>query len=326
MRFHRLSALAIVVGLAAFGMADRFRFVVAGDGRSDPSAKPLRTEDVDGINTLITGEIANAVVNEKARFLLWTGDLVLGNRNSEAEHEKQLRHWVQIMAPVYAKHIPVLACRGNHEANSKETVSAWNRVFTGPMAMPQNGPAEAKNLTFYYESGPVIAIGLDEYATGYETVSQGWLDDVLKTHPHPFVFAFGHEPTFQDGSHKDTMDADPKGRDVLWESLIRAGSRVFFAGHDHLYDHMVVTRAGSNPGPEMHQIVAGTSGAPFYKQGEYAGKNDGWNLKRVSHFDQTYGYLVVDINGNTATVTFKGRKSPGVYVAMDSFKFTVARK
>jgi hypothetical protein len=73
----------------------------------------------------------------------------------------------------------------------------------------------------------------------------------------------------------------------------------------------------------MHQIVAGTAGAPFYKMGEYAGVNPNYKLQRVSHFDNTYGYMLVEINGKTATITFKGRKSPGVYEAMDTFSYTV---
>lgn len=323
MTIRRSIAVALVACLAGFAFADHFKFVVAGDGRSDPGAKPPRPEDVDGLNTLITAEVAKATVAEHAKFLLWTGDLVLGDRNDGANHEKQLRRWRKVMAPVFDHHIKVLACRGNHEASSQQTVDAWNRVFSGADAMPMNGPAGSKNLTFYYEYGPVLAIGLDEYATGYETVSQSWLDGVLKTHKKPFVFAFGHEPCFMDGAHKDTMDADPTKRDQLWNSLIKAGSRVFFCGHDHLYDHMVVTKEGSTPGPEMHQIVAGTSGAPFYNPGGYSGKNAGWTLRRVKNIDHTYGYLVVEIDGKKATVTFKGRKSAGVYEPMDTFSFTV---
>ena len=74
--------------------------------------------------------------------------------------------------------------------------------------------------------------------------------------------------------------------------------------------------------PEMHQFVAGTAGAPFYKQGEYAGNNTGWKLQRVKHIDKTYGYMLVEVDGNTATVTFKGRIAPGKYEAMDSFTYT----
>ena len=296
-------------------------FVVAGDGRSDNPGK--RTEDKDGVNALITGEMAQAVLDEKAKFLMWTGDLVHGYEKDPAAFEKQLLAWRGIMAPLYDKHIPVLACRGNHDASSTEAERVWDSVFTGSYAMPQNGPATEKNLSFYVEEQNVLAIGLDQYKTGVEQVNQPWLDDVLAKHKKPFIFAMGHEPAFMDGRHADTMDSAPNARDIFWKSLINAGARVFFCGHDHLYDHMTVTQTGTNPGPVMHQFVAGTSGAPFYNAGPYSGNNTIWSLKREKSITKTYGYMLVEIDGKKATITFKGRVSPGHYEPMDTFSYSV---
>ena len=298
----------------------KWSFVVAGDGRADLKAN--RPEDKNGCNVVITGEIGKAVVQEKAKFLMWTGDLVYGYSKDPADFEKMLMTWRDTMKPVYDKNIPILACRGNHEAGATDSEKVWSKVFSGKYAMPNNGPDTEKNLSFYYGKGDVLAISLDQYTYGKEKINQPWLDSVLKEHPKPFIFAMGHEPAFMDGSHKDTMDADPIARNAFWDSLINAGERVFFCGHDHLYDHMLVTKAGAKPGPEVHQIVAGTAGAPFYKEGEYAGKNEGWNLKRLKHIDNTYGYLLVTIEGKKATITFKGRVSAGKYEAMDSFTYT----
>ncbi len=313
-------AVALAI-LHSHGQTPKWCFVVAGDGRADPKAN--RPEDKNGVNTLITGEIAKAVVQEKAKFLMWTGDLVYGYTKTPEEFETQLVTWRDLMKPVYNSKIPVLACRGNHEAGARDSEKVWNKVFSGRYSMPGNGPSTEKNLSYYYGKGDVLAIGLDQYTFGKEEVNQPWLDEVLAKFPKPFIFAMGHEPAFMDGSHKDTMDADPEKRNAFWSSLISAGSRVFFCGHDHLYDHMMVTKAGDTPGPEVHQIVAGTAGAPFYKQGDYSGKNDGWNLTRIKHIDSTYGYLVVMIDGKTATVTFKGRTAPGKYEAMDTFSYSV---
>lgn len=318
---RRLSIAILASALiVASAPAEKLRFVVAGDGRAD--FKP-REGDFNGLNKVITTEIAQAVVAEKASFLMWTGDLVKGYEKEPSEFEKQLLTWRGIMEPLYKKHIKVLACRGNHEAGSQASWTVWNKVFSGDYAMPSNGPSTEKGLTFYYEQGPILAIGLDQYVNKGEAIAQPWLDNVLARHTKPFIFAMGHEPAFMDGSHKDTMDASPEARDAFWNSLTSAGSRVFFCGHDHLYDHMAVVREGAKPGPEMHQFVAGTAGAPFYKQGDYAGNNIGWKLRRVKHIDETYGYIVVDINGKKATITFKGRTSPGHYVPMDTYSYTV---
>ncbi len=321
MRFLPCLLVAGALLLTVSAQADKWCFVVAGDGRSDPKAN--RPEDKDGINTLITGEICQAVRDEKAKFLMWTGDLVLGYAHDPKEFEAELLAWRQIMEPLYDRHIPVLACRGNHDAASTDAWNVWNRVFTGKYALPNNGPASEKNLTFYFTHEDVLCIGLDQYTSKGEAINQPWLDDVLANHKKPFIFSMGHEPAFMDGAHKDTMDASADKRDGFWNSLIQAGSRVFFCGHDHFYDHMIVTKQGGDPGPEMHQVTAGTAGAPFYAQGEYRGNNAGWNLHRVNHFDKTYGYVLVEIDGKKATITFKGRKSPGHYEAMDSFTYTV---
>ncbi len=320
MRSTSAIVLALVLAVAGSAQAQKLRFVVAGDGRSDPKAH--RPEDVNGVNKLITSEVAQAVIDEKAKFLLWTGDLVYGYQKNPDDFEKQLLTWREILEPVYARHIPVLACRGNHDAGSTDAWARWDKVFTGKYALPQNGPATEKNLTFFYTAGPVLAIGLDQYTQKGEAINQPWLDDVLKKHHKPFIFAFGHEPAFMDGAHKDTMDASPEKRDAFIDSLIAAGSKVFFCGHDHLYDHMVVTKDGPTPGPEFHQLVAGTAGAPFYEEGEYTGNNTHWKLRRVKHIGNTYGYILVEIDGKKAKITFKGRTAPGKYEAMDTLEYS----
>jgi hypothetical protein len=327
MRLKALPVLA-VLALAAFAGADRFRFVVAGDGRADPGAKPPRAEDKNGVNTLITGEKAQAVLTEHAKFLLWTGDLVLGARGDAKQFETMLMTWRGIMEPLYKKHIPVLACRGNHESGSADGIAVWNKVFSGQYAMPNNGPAAEKNLTFYYTYGPVLAVGMDQYVVEPKNIAVDvpWLQSVIKAHRKPFVFTFGHEPAFMDGAHKDLLDNDVAKRDAFWETLVGAGSRVYFCGHDHIYDHMTVTRKGDKPGPVIHQMVAGTAGAPFYPEGEYKGANSYWDISRVRNITNTYGYLLVDIDGTKATVAFKGRVAPGKYQVMDSFSFDLKKR
>lgn len=315
--------LMVAALIAPVSNAEKWCFVVAGDGRSD--SRVFRKEDDNGINATITGEIAQAVIEEKAQFLAWTGDLVIGYQKDPAAFESQLMSWRSIMQPLYDRHIPILATRGNHDASSTDADAVWRKVFSGPYAMPMNGPSGEEDMTFFFEKGPVLFLGLDQYGSKKETVNQPWVDKVLASHKKPFIFAMGHEPAFMDGSHKDTMDADPAARDAFWESLIKAGLRVFFAGHDHLYDHMIVRRDKADAGPEMHQVVAGTAGAPFYPQGDYRGNNTYWKLSRMAHIDNTYGYLLVEIDGYKCTVTFKGRKKRGVYEPMDSFSYTVGR-
>jgi len=317
----RIAIATALLAVVSTCLADKWTFVVAGDGRSD--SRSSRDSDHNGINVTITKEIADAVLREHAKFLAWTGDLVLGYSQDPNAFESQLLDWRGIMKPLYDARIPVLPCRGNHDSGSKNAAAVWNKVFDGPFKLPQNGPDTEKNLTWFLEEGDVLFLGLHQYTAGQEQVDQKWVDKVLVEHKKPFVFAMGHEPAFMDGHHEDTMDSHPVMRDIFWESLIAAGSRAFFCGHDHLYDHMKVVRSGDKPGPEMHQFVAGTSGAPFYPIGPYSGQNTVWTLTRQKNIVNTFGYLLVTIDGKKCTIEFKGRKSPGVYETMDSWSYAV---
>jgi hypothetical protein len=300
--------------------AESLRIVVAGDGRADSRPRP---EDRDGINVTITSEIARAVLKENAQVLLWTGDLVNCPRTDASRLEHQLRAWRTIMQPLYDHGVAVLPVRGNHEVRGPDPARVWSRVFSGKYALPDNGPPGEQDLTFFYLRGQALIVGLDEYAGGRETIDQSWLDRVLAEQARPFVFVYGHEPAFMDGHHKDTLDRDPAARDAFWRSLIRAGGRSYFCGHDHFYDHMTVVRAGPEPGVRMHQFTAGTAGAPFYQGSDYAGKNPGWQLRRVKHLEKIYGYLLITVDDDTATITFKGRTAPDRFEPGDSFSYRV---
>ncbi len=299
-------------------------FVVAGDGRSD--GKGTRPEDTNGINFLITSEIARAVLAEKAKVRMWTGDLVLGYPSSNFQVqpdilESQLSSWLKIMQPLYDAKVVILPCRGNHDAKGINSTNIWRKIFTGQYALPQNGPSSEKGFTFFYSYENALFIGLDQYVAKGKMVDQAWLNEVIAKNKKPFIFPMAHEPAFVDGHHQKTMDTTPEKRDEFVESMISAGTKVLFFGHDHMYDHMLVQREKAGTKQEIHQIVAGTSGAPFYAAGAYDGKNSDWNLTRVKNVTNTYGYLLVTINGNEATISFKGRKAANVYEVLDSFSY-----
>jgi hypothetical protein len=97
-----------------------------------------------------------------------------------------------------------------------------------------------------------------------------------------------------------------------------AGAHAYFAGHDHFYDHMAVTGPDVD---EIHQFVAGTAGAPLYKAKDYSGKNGPFRLSRVKLISDAYGYLVVEVEGRKATITFKGLNSSGKFVPMDVWSY-----
>ena len=280
------------------------RFVVTGDTRGDDS----------GVNTTILSELVQATLDEGANFILVSGDLVNG------DHLKsELTHWRNIMQPLYSAGIGVYPCRGNHDAGSK---AAWDAVFSGAYALPGNGPSREKNVTYSFTYGNILVIALDEY-TQNARVNQAWLDAQLAANTRPHIFPFGHLAAFS-VYHTDTLATHPAERNVFWNSLAAAGGRIYFTGHDHLYNHARLDDGDSNPGDDIHQYVAGTGGAPPYIwNGEYVDDNGTWTPQRV-YDEANYGYLLVEVDGLRVTITWKHRVSPGVYQAGgDVFSYTV---
>ena len=73
--------------------------------------------------------------------------------------------------------------------------------------------------------------------------------------------------------------------------------------------------------------MAGTARAPKYPDSGYTQADPGWTTERLSHLPKTnadqivYGYIVIEIDGKKATITFKGRTSPGKYEPMDTWSY-----
>lgn len=317
MRF--LTALLLFVSGSFAHADDHLRFVVAGDDRWDTKS-PREGQDENGVNVAAMKRLSAAIVGEKPQILLFNGDLVGGADTDEAERS-QLDTWLKSMTPIYDAGITVLAARGNHEMHCPHAGDVWKSVFAGKYALPQNGPAGEEGMTYSFTQGNVMFLSLDEFQTSDLKINQAWLDATLAK-PHPqHVFAFAHKMAFFSGNHTDGMFKSPEGRDAMLKSLIAAGSRAVFFGHDHLYDHCIakVTAGGENE--SIHQFVVGTAGAPFVKTKELNTVDGIWSLTRAGHDGNRLGYCVVDVDGPTVTIVYKAETSPGVFTEVEKTSY-----
>ncbi len=281
------------------------RFVVFGDTVGGDQ----------GVNTIILSELVQATLAEDADFVLVAGDLADGNHP-----QPQLTHWRDIMQPLYNAGIGVYPVRGNHDSSFSKTV--WDAVFSGTYALPGNGPSGETNITYSFTYGNVLVIALDEFVN-LDRINQAWLDAQLAANTRPHVFAFGHLPAFS-VRHTNTLASHPTDRDIFWNRLAAAGVRVYFAGHDHFYNHARLDDGDGNPADDAHQFVGGTGGEELYTwDGIYRGNTGSWMPKRV-YYESDYGYTLVEVDGLQATLTWKHRVSPGVYQATgDVFSYAV---
>lgn len=278
-----------ILTIAVSASAESFRFIVTGDSRGSNN----------GINEPILTEMATAVINEGAELVIVSGDLV-----DSGGQDGQLENWIEkFMEPLMAAGVVVLPCRGNHDGTSR-----WDIAFSGAYALPQNGPAGQVNKTYSYVHRNALFVALDQCQIPLlcsEPLDQEWLDDQIRQRSVPHVFAFGHYPAFS-VDHADCLASFPAQRDAFWDSLAKAGSPVYFTGHDHFYNHGIVKASN---GVDVHQYVVGTAGAPIRDwDGSYPDPNV-INVAQVSE----YGYTVVDVDDFHVTLRFKKRVAPNTY-------------
>jgi predicted phosphodiesterase len=323
MRIRTLAALGLAL-LAGLCQAQHFKFIITGDGRSN--GLPGRSGyDDNGINKTIVKELVAETLRQKAKFVLFSGDLVLGYTNEEV-FRNQLTSWLILMAPLYDRGIGVYPVRGNHDAYSTNDEAVWTSVLSGRYRLPDNGPEGEKNATWSFEYENALFIGVDEWGKHEHAVNQAWLDEQLAKNKKPHIFVMGHEMAFKAGHHDDNLDNKPAARDAFIDSLFKAGAKVYVCGHDHFYDRTDVSDQAKFPGQTITQLLVGTAGAPFYHGDKHNGNNGSWSLNVDKHIEDTYGYTLVEIDGLNATLTFYGRTSAGMYSPMDSFSYTASAK
>jgi 3',5'-cyclic AMP phosphodiesterase CpdA len=317
--------------LPATGLAKdkTWKFVVLSDTRSNPCDGDWK----GGVNSETLARIAAAVAREKPDLVLVPGDLVLGRTWRECGQpdpfNTQLRNWRAAMDPVYAARIPVLPTRGNHELLSKDhfpdepchtltpdpaALSTWLAVFGNDV--PQNGPAGQKGLTYAYPHKNAIFIALDEL-TDHLSYDPSWLDAMLKKYKRRHLFLFGHYPAFG-VMHRDNLSCNEAGRDNLWKTMDANNGRLYFCGHDHLYDRIAVTGPAGN---HIRQVLTGNGGAPFYN---YSGGYQDKRVKPEKRVLSKPGYVVLTVKGPRVTAKMKTLTADGVTIS-DEFGYTLSR-
>ena len=266
-----------------------WRFIVTGDSRD--------TEN--GFNEEVLPRLVEAILNEHHAYaidlVIFLGDMVY----STADIRSELLGWRDAMQPVYDAGIAVYAVRGNHELSCP--VACWQEVFSGPYALPDNGPEGETGLTYSFSHRNAFFVGFDNYSGN--KVNLRWVENELKTNTRAHVFPFAHEPAFA-VYHSDCLDEYPEKRDRFWASLEQAGARVYLCGHDHFFDHARVNDKDGNSENDIHQYIVGTAGGPIYSfSPPYSGNNSGMSVEQIDHAE-TYGFVLVEVENLEVTLTW----------------------
>lgn len=312
------------------GDLPEWRFAVISDtqgGRDDPSC----------INTPIVCAIAVDIVKAKAEFVLVSGDLVNGwFRNGGTGYAGQYANWKRALGPVFSAGIRVFAVRGNHDSGperyvlpplpekfepGEEALARLEKEFKNAVIQsytPMNGPANEKGLTYSFVYRNALIIGLDQYTGGQHRVNQAWLDGQLKGKMALHLFVFGHEPAFE-ANHRDNLSFYADSRDLFWDSIGRAGGRIYFCGHDHFYNRAAVPDSNGN---SIWQIIQGTGGG---KLRDWSGIYTGNKNVRLEYYNNKYhGYVLVNVKGKLVEVEWRALVDPGegAWQSLDKFSYT----
>ena len=284
--------LTLVLLVAGAVQAEPWTFAVMGDNQNSNYSS--------GVNTEILSQIAADIASNNCRFVLVTGDLISSPPAGYAV-------WSNAMAPVYQAGIPVYPVRGNHECFGDPTGAVWRSVFPG---LPTNGPAGETGFTYSFTFSNVFCVALDQYVNPHR-INQAWLDAQLRDNTRPHLIVYGHEPAFR-VYHTNCLASYKVSRNMFWDSLQRAGGRVYFCGHDHLYNRAAIIEGNR---PPMFQVVAGTGGSRLYA---WKGKYDDPRAKLQYSNMTFFGYISVMVEERALTVEWKALLPDGRWKVLDA--------
>ena len=251
MKVSRLLALSFVLLMILLGVSSAysapFSFIAMADSRGS----------TNGVNDAVLSDIVDLILQEDAAVVLFPGDLVNGSC-TDSILTSQLNHWRDVMAPIYNSNMygaKVYAGPGNHDICYSGSELVWQSIFSD---LPSDGPAGETNMTysFDYMNAHFIMLNTDR-AGNIHTINYDWLANDLASTTMEHIFVFGHDPAFPAGPHLgSSLDYYLNQRDAFWQLLVDYDVDIYFAGHEHLYNHINVDG--------VDQIIAGTSGAPIY--------------------------------------------------------------
>jgi len=291
-----------------------WKFAVIADtqgNKNTESHKPF-------INEKILTLIADDIARKHPDFVLVAGDLVSGwLYNGGNDYPTQFAVWKEVMKPVYDAGIRVYPIRGNHEdgperfvlsplpadleppEGSQESLRSAFREAFDQEYIPQNGPEGEEGLTYSFSYKNTFIIGLDEYTLHQHKVNQSWIEEQIAQKTEAHLFVFGHEPAFT-VNQKDNLSFYAEDRDMFWSAVGNGGGRVYFCGHDHMYNRAFNTDRSGNA---IRQITVGTGGGrPHEWSGEHLDETD---IIGEYHMEDLYGYVIVIVDGSKATIQWK---------------------
>ena len=275
-----LTIVFLSVGISIF--AQGFKFAAMSDSRGP----------YNGVNDPVLSALAKHLVDTHpdVKFVVFAGDLVNGHEHDYKRTLRELKHWKDVMSPIYKnkrmvwpKIWPVI---GNHEVRNPKDEDNFRKVFPDVFC---NGPDDEKGLSysFDFQNAHFTIINTDRWHYGdrLDTTDDrrdwhyvkhlDWLEKDLSSARNrgiEHIFVFSHEMGFPTGGH--LRDGLPNlgrhlvlpldstrlwylnRRNKFWSLLKKYNVDAHICGHEHIYARQSVD--------DVYEIITGSSGAPVY--------------------------------------------------------------
>jgi hypothetical protein len=276
----------------------KYSFVFMGCNRvlkADKSADDPSTANLAQLERSFT-EIA--ALQPRPKFVVFTGDLVLGLTPDLTELQHQLESWIDVYRNSDLgrdRKIRLIAMPGNHESLFGEKgsqvsnpgaeavwLSAMQAFIAGNNGPPAGGPdnlqTDQSELTYSFDfrDSHFVLINTDPFGA-VATVPLNWLhEDLVAAASDPDVkhtFVMGHKQAFSpaDSNSEQALDSNPDNRNQFWDELNSNGVGYYLVAHDHLW-HFSEPVSPISMLQHTVQIIAGNGGSKEDPKWEAAGK------------------------------------------------------
>jgi len=258
--------------------------------------------------------IISYIVAEHPDFVLQTGDLITGAQTlitspAYKKFDMQYADFKQVTAPLVQANIPLFVIRGNHDYGLHNGDQALAQAYTANIAngMPQNGPPDAKGLSYSFIHNKIKFIMIDQFvnaANGIVTLPMDWITNELRnSQGAEHIFVMGHSPVFTPDTTASNKVAQfnlfdqATLQNQFWQLLTDNHVTAYVSGHEHLY-----FRGQANGIP---QIVIGNLGCiSSYNPANVDSRlTNVFPTSPVPNTQGRPGYIIFTVGGSKNSIT-----------------------
>ncbi len=258
-------------------------------------------------------------------FIIHTGDIATDGRRPK--HWRTFLRQYKEEVPL-ALEFPILPTIGNHEMANDSVYGMPN--YRDVFSYPQFYVFRCPDVDFFVLDSDILLDQnqlidddtQDELFAQWIFAGEGaeetaWLQRQLAASDKTFKVVVMHHPPLVFARHFDDWLNPEFGRNLKQkrQALLRVlrhhGVQIVFSGHQHMYEHSILSYEGvTGSEGKLHEIITGGGGSPLHSPYEgqrieacaAAYRQEGLDVLCIKQ-ESIYNYCLVDVTSDTITVT-----------------------